>query len=140
MYSTGAPRNWLDLRSEHRTIITCVNASYSSAVGLPRPQGVSHCENAVVCMQCMEYGVSISIMGARVATIRDIPYPSCSRVASSVSRERVAMVFLAFCASAPVELELCVGIFADPWMCVHALINVLNCVTVVTVCRHKADC
>ena len=35
MYSTGAPRNWADLRSEQRTVITGVDPSYRSAVGLP---------------------------------------------------------------------------------------------------------
>ena len=62
--STRAPRNWADLRSEQRTIIPCVDPSYISAIGLPRPQGIIHRLHVVVHMQCMEYGVSISIMGA----------------------------------------------------------------------------
>ena len=42
MYNTGAPRNWVDLRSEQRTVIIVVGPSYSSAVGLPHPQGIIH--------------------------------------------------------------------------------------------------
>ena len=81
MYSMGAPRNRADLRSKQHTVITCVNPSYTNAVSLPRPQGIIHWLHVAVHMQCMEYGVSASIMGARAATNKDIPYPSYSGVA-----------------------------------------------------------
>ena len=42
MYSMGAPRNWADLRSKQRKVITCGDPSYSSAVGLLRPLGTIH--------------------------------------------------------------------------------------------------
>ena len=80
MYSTHAPRNWADLRSEQHTVITCVDPSYRSAVGVPRPQGIIHWLHVVV-----EYGVSVSIMGGGTAKVKDIPYPSYNGILSSVS-------------------------------------------------------
>ena len=75
MYSTGAPGNWANLRSEQYAIIICVDPSYNSAVRLPHPHGNVHWSHVMV------HGVwcAISIMGARTATVTDILYP-CTAV------------------------------------------------------------
>ena len=42
MYSMGAPRIWVDLRSWKCTVITCVDPSYSSGVVCHAHRAINH--------------------------------------------------------------------------------------------------
>ena len=58
MYNTGAPRNWVHLRPQQRSVITCIDASYSSAAALPRLTGIHsnlRCEACSARYFCINY-------------------------------------------------------------------------------------
>ena len=84
MYSTGAPRNWADLRSQQGTIITCVDPSYSSAVDLPHPLGGHSLDTRGAWCGKTSWGV-------RVAT-RRVTLSFIQRCSGSTTRMNIQLV------------------------------------------------